>query len=1150
MRKHTKYILAALLAGFLFVQFLPSQTDTNKIPPQAIRSDAVVRKVNYADLATLTGMREGERFAIMDRDPTTIVVYSATAGGTVDNGIIFDAPGAGTERFTRQYTGAADVEWFGAKTTETAANNVVALQAALTANVPLKADPAKGYPIDSNLIWSQSDGSTLRIKGLKLLPTGAITAFTVASSDANVSTTMTLQARTGRNYIHVGTGAAAYEVGDIIRIQSATAWQWPTGGGVNKGEMAVIESILVNDPVQPGNDKLTLTNPLSFGYNAPTEVVTVIGRKPVSVDLENMTIDYVTVPSVAGTTGFSINDCVGGRIEGCTVNACDSTGIGLNLSCQTDVVDCIATNCGTVAGGLGYAILCQQTGYCNIDHLVARNCRKGVDFSGSYPNNHNAIRNCNIIGRRDTGSCIDTHAGANHTTIEGNTLVSGTNGVQSRSPNMFILNNIFQAPGNAAISLDGTGNVTISGNVQRAGHYDYQFPFDSSDSIFLNLGSTTVAESVVWQDDGSQIVVENNRSEVKEKFIRITSAFTEVRRMLVRGNNVTMIYNGGGAQNFIACDTAATAFTESVDSDNTITVQVPGTFTRYVNVSGLLPSNSNEASNLTATVDPVATDDAGSGYAVGSRWVNVTLNKEFVCLDSTAAAAVWTETTGAGGGTDVTIAAGLDYATINGAPQVMTLGQVDVTTDITGIVPIANLATGVPNGLQFIRDDGTLATPAGGGDVSKVGIPVVNQIGIWTGDGTIKGDPEFLFDGTTNILSGLASITLSGTVDGRDVSVDGTKLDGIATGANLYVHPNHTGDVTSVADGATTIAVDAVDIPMLSAIGTADATTFLRGDNTWSVPAGGSGGADYQWQHDQATTVPADPGLTLFRTDNLTLNLVTEIYVDDQNLNGLIGDGIFGALQAGDKIYIQETANPANAILGTLTVDPVDNTGWWTITFTQDASAGTMWAASSAVSFSFIQIKDAGAYPPTEVTIGPNPTDVDWTLSDQLTTTISTNVQPTVTDPLTPRDLRIEIAGDTTGGRQWDWSLWNFGTIPPLIDTGTGGVTTVVELYFDGTKYHDKNPGAGRNRVHSQTAASGTLTVDWTDGEGLFKKIVPTGPITLEIATASPGRPLATEVITGYLMITDVAQVTFGTSWTTAPTVVNNVPVIIQQVAP
>jgi len=41
-------------------------------------------------------------------------------------------------------------------------------------------------------------------------------------------------------------------------------------------------------------------------------------------------------------------------------------------------------------------------------------------------------------------------------------------------------------------------------------------------------------------------------------------------------------------------------------------------------------------------------------------------------------------------------------------------------------------------------------------------------------------------------------------------STDKTKLDGVASSANNYVHPNHSGDVTSVADGATTIASDVV----------------------------------------------------------------------------------------------------------------------------------------------------------------------------------------------------------------------------------------------------------------------------------------------------------------------------------------------------
>ena len=55
---------------------------------------------------------------------------------------------------------------------------------------------------------------------------------------------------------------------------------------------------------------------------------------------------------------------------------------------------------------------------------------------------------------------------------------------------------------------------------------------------------------------------------------------------------------------------------------------------------------------------------------------------------------------------------------------------------------------------------------------------------------------------------------------------------------NLYSHPNHSGDVTSSGDGATTIEAGAVDIAMHSATGTPGAATFYRGDNTWSAVSG------------------------------------------------------------------------------------------------------------------------------------------------------------------------------------------------------------------------------------------------------------------------------------------------------------------------
>ena len=80
------------------------------------------------------------------------------------------------------------------------------------------------------------------------------------------------------------------------------------------------------------------------------------------------------------------------------------------------------------------------------------------------------------------------------------------------------------------------------------------------------------------------------------------------------------------------------------------------------------------------------------------------------------------------------------------------------------------------------------------------------------------------------------------TVKIQDDAVTAAKLANsinteITANTAKVTNATHTGDVTGAT--ALTIATDAVDIAMLSATGTADATTFLRGDNAWASAGGG-----------------------------------------------------------------------------------------------------------------------------------------------------------------------------------------------------------------------------------------------------------------------------------------------------------------------
>ncbi len=155
-----------------------------------------------------------------------------------------------------------------------------------------------------------------------------------------------------------------------------------------------------------------------------------------------------------------------------------------------------------------------------------------------------------------------------------------------------------------------------------------------------------------------------------------------------------------------------------------------------------------------------------------------------------------------------------------------------------GAVPI-ELALGADG--TFLRSNGpaaapTFGTPAGSGDVSKVGTPVDNQVGVWTGDGTIEGTTGLTYDGSNFQVTGDIGATAARITKGwfDDFQVTNA-IAGSITGnaATVTTNANLTGEVTSAGNAAT--IADSVTVTGWT-LGASSATTLTVTNNIKDEP--------------------------------------------------------------------------------------------------------------------------------------------------------------------------------------------------------------------------------------------------------------------------------------------------------------------------
>ena len=128
----------------------------------------------------------------------------------------------------------------------------------------------------------------------------------------------------------------------------------------------------------------------------------------------------------------------------------------------------------------------------------------------------------------------------------------------------------------------------------------------------------------------------------------------------------------------------------------------------------------------------------------------------------------------------------------------------------------------------------TATTPSGTANVTVMFMGDVVDIGAPSADTVSTAKIQ---DDAVTAAKLANSINTEIAANTAKTGITSGQASAITANTAKVTNATHTGDVTGAT--ALTIADDAVDIAMLSATGTADATTFLRGDNAWAEAGGG-----------------------------------------------------------------------------------------------------------------------------------------------------------------------------------------------------------------------------------------------------------------------------------------------------------------------